>query len=597
MNRHLPANRVPESNAKMVTKLLFRLLPVQIMLAAISSVNGAVSGLFASNCVGELAMSAVALYGPINMLVGAVSFMLFAGATILCGNYLGRNQPDRLQNLFSLDLVLSALLSAVFVLFLVVVSVFDLSGFLARDPLVRPHFNRYLLGQAVGVMPFFLGNQLSAFLSMENQMRRTVMASVVLILSNVLLNVLFVTLLHWGAFGLALASSLSQAAFLAAEAAYFLRPEASLRFTFRGLSWRESGPMMKIGFPSAATYVYQTLRGLIVNALITAFVGSAGLSAFAASDSILRLVWAVPLGMSAVSRMLISVSVGEEDRQTLTDVMRNMFRRFLPLQCGVSLLVILLAVPFTRLFYRDVSAPVYGMTVWGFRILPLCMPLSVICLHFICYGQVSNKQALVHILSVLDGLVCVAGFTALLIPRLGMNGVYLANVLNGVVTTLVIWGYAILKNRRMPKTLEELMVIPKGFGVSEENRLDLSVRDLDGVVAISEQVQAFCLEKGLDARRAMLAGLCMEEMAGNVVEHGFRKDSKPHSVDIRVAYQDNGVLLRIRDDCRPFDPAERQKLANPEDPEKNIGIRMIYGMARAIQYQNILGLNVLTIRI
>ena len=593
--RNAPA--IPGSNAQMVTKLLFRLLPVQIMLAAISALNGMISGLFASNCIGELDMSAVALYGPVNMLIGALSTMFFSGATVLCGNYLGRNQPEKLQNLFSLDIVLSTLFSAAFVLFLVIISVFDLSGFLARDGAVRPHFNQYLLGQAIGVLPFFLGNQLSAFLSMENQMRRTTAASFVLLAANTLLNVLFVLLLHWGTFGLALASSLSLWAFLAVEALYFIRPESSLRFTFRKLSWRESGPIIKIGFPGAASNVYQTARGLIVNGLITLYVGSAGLSAFAASDSILRLFWAIPTGMVVVSRMLISISIGEEDRRTLSDVMRNMFRRFLPLQAAVSLLIILLAVPFTGFFYHDPSAPVFGMTVWGFRILPLCMPLSVICMHFVCYGQASGKQALVHLLSVLDGVVSVAGFSALLVPHIGMNGVYIANVLNGVVTTVVIFGYAFLKNRAFPRNMEQLMVIPSDFGVSEADRLDLTVRDMDGVVAISEQVQAFCRKKGLDERRSVLAGLCMEEMAGNVVDHGFRKDRKAHSVDIRVVYREDSVLLRIKDDCIPFDPAERQKLFNPEDPSKNIGINMVYRIAEEINYQNILGLNVLTIRI
>ena len=34
-----------------------------------------------------------------------------------------------------------------------------------------------------------------------------------------------------------------------------------------------------------------------------------------------------------------------------------------------------------------------------------------------------------------------------------------------------------------------------------------------------------------------------------------------------------------------------------EDPCKNIGIRMVYRMAKDIRYQNILGLNVLTIKL
>ena len=57
------------------------------------------------------------------------------------------------------------------------------------------------------------------------------------------------------------------------------------------------------------------------------------------------------------------------------------------------------------------------------------------------------------------------------------------------------------------------------------------------------------------------------------------------------------MILRIRDDCVPFDPGERRAMAESEDPAKNIGIRMIFRMAEEIRYQNILGLNVLTIRV
>ena len=585
------------SNSRMVTKLLFRLLPVQILLAAISAVNGVVSGLFAGNFVGETAMSAIALFGPINLLTYAISILLFGGATILCGTYMGRNQFDKVQGLFSVDLALAFAVSVVVTFGMAMIAVFDWSGFLTRDEAVRPVFNAYLLGQAIGQLPYIMGNQLSAFLSMENKMRRTTAASLALIAVNLLLNALFVVIFRWGAFGIALASSLALWVYFAIEAEYFLSGKSHLRFDFKHVAWQESGAIIRIGIPGAASNGYQTLRGLIVNALITAYVGSVGLSAFAASDTILRFIWAIPGGMLAVSRMIISISVGEEDRQTLTDVMRNMFFRFVPLMCTVSALIILLAVPLTRFFYRDPSAPVFMMTVWGFRILPLCMPLSIICMHFVCYGQASNKQALVHLLSVLDGVICVAGFIALLIPYIGMNSVYIANVLNGVVTTVVIILYACLKNRRFPKNMEELMAIPADFGVPEADRLDLTVQSMDEVVTIAQEVQEFCMEKGIDRRRSSLAGLALEEMAGNVVDHGFRKDRKRHTVDVRVVYKDDSVLLRIKDDCVPFDPAERQKITDPDDPAKNIGIRMIYRMTEDIKYQNILGLNVLTIRI
>ena len=585
------------SDSRMVTELLFRLLPVQILLAAVGTVNGIVSGLFAGNFVGEAAMSAIALYSPIRLLMYALIALLFGGSTILCGKYLGRNQMEKVQDLFSLDILLAAAVGAVFCLIMIFISCFHLSAFMIRDDEVRLLFNQYLLGQAIGVLPFFLGKQLSAFLSMGNEINLTTAASLIMIAVNALLNFLFVIILHWGVFGVALAYSLGNWAFFAVQAQYFLRKKSSLHFTFRRVSWRESGQVIKIGLPGAASAIYQSVLGIILNGLITVYVGSAGLSAYAASDSILCFFWSIPAGMLAVSRMLLSISIGEEDRKTLTDVMRNMFRFFVPLMCAVSLVIILLAELFTRQFYRDPSAPVYMMTVRAFQILPLCMPLSVICMHFVCYGQVSDKQVLVHILSVLDGLVCVAAFTALLIPGLGMNGVYIANVLNGVVTLLTVFLYSILKNRRIPRNMEELMVIPDSFGVAENDRMDLTVRSMDEVMYISEKVQNFCLEKGLDRRRSALAGLAMEEMAGNVVSHGFTKDKKKHSVDIRIVYKNSGLLFRIRDDCRPFDPGERKKLTDPSDPASNIGIRLVYQTVEDVEYQFILGLNVLTIRI
>ena len=585
------------ANMKMVSKLMFRLLPVQILLCAVGAVNGIVSSFFASNFVGVEAMSAVGLYSPIGMLISTLSTVLVGGSAILCGKYMGRNEHDKVQNVFSLNLFLSVLISLVFIAAYLALGFLDLTGFLTGDAAVRKLFNAFLLGQAAGILPQMLGSSCAAFLSLENKQKQTLIASLSYIVANILLNFVLVQLLHLEALGLALANGLGMWVFLGVQARVFLSGKSLFRITLRASNRSEAGQILLVGLPGAASYLYQTARGLIVNKLLEVFVGSVGISAFATANNLLGLVWAIPGGMLAVSRMVISVSVGEEDRQTLTDVMRVMFRRFLPLMGCVSLAVILCAVPLTRIFYQDPAESVFAMTAWGFRILPLCMPLSIICMHFTCYGQSSGKQGLVHLLALLDGVVCVAGFTALLIPRLGINGLYIANVLNGVVTTLVIIGYAWLKNRHCPRNMEELMVIPKDFGVPSEERMDLSVKSVEDVVAVARAVQSFCLERGISPRSAYLAGLAMEEMAGNVVEHGFTKDRKAHTVDLRVAHKDADVILRIKDDCVPFDPHERLAMAKPEDPAKNVGIRLVYQTARDIQYQNILGLNVLTVRI
>ncbi len=576
---------------------MFRLLPIQAILASVGAVNSMVSGFFASNYVGVETMGAVGLYGPIRTLITTVSLLISGGSVILCGRYLGQNQNKKLQNIFSVNLLATLLLSVLLFIVFIVLAAFDLTGFLVADETLRPLFNRYLLGQSIGLIPLLLGSQLPAFLSMENKGKRTMQASLAYIGVNVLLNFVFVQLLHGQAFGLALATSLGQWVFFGVEAQYFLSAKAHLRLTTKHLRWGEIFTVCRTGLPSAAASGYQALRGFLLNRLILAFVGGVGISAFAAVNNLLGLAWALPNGMMAVSRLMMSISVGEEDRRTLTDVMRVMFRRFLPLICALSALIILMAVPLTRIFYRDPADPVYMMTVWGLRILPLSMPAALICVHFDCYTQTVGRQAQMYVSLLLDGVVYAVVFAALLIRGLGMRGLYFALVLSALASLLYLLGRAWLKNRRFPRNVDELMLIPESFGVPENERLDLSVKSIEQVVSVAERVQRFCLAHGVDKRRAYLAGLSMEEMAGNIVEHGFGADNRSHSVDVRVAHKGNDVILLIKDDCVPFNPGEQQRIFEGGDVMRNVGLRMIFGMAKDVQYQYILGLNVLTIRI
>ena len=184
------------ANTKMITKLVFRLLPIQVLLSAVGSVNGIVSSFFASNFVGIDAMSAVGQFAPINMLITSISTILVGGSVILCGKHLGKNEQDMMQNVFSLNLMLSLLISGAFMAIYIVSGLFDLSRVLVKDTAVRAIFNRYLLGQAVGIIPLMLGNSMAAFLSLENKGKKTLIASLVYILVNLLLNYLFVQLLH-----------------------------------------------------------------------------------------------------------------------------------------------------------------------------------------------------------------------------------------------------------------------------------------------------------------------------------------------------------------------------------------------------------------
>ena len=58
------------------------------------------------------------------------------------------------------------------------------------------------------------------------------------------------------------------------------------------------------------------------------------------------------------------------------------------------------------------------------------------------------------------------------------------------------------------------------------------------------------------------------------------------------------IILRIRDNCLPFNLLERYEMAQvQDDAAKNVGIRMVMKMCRDVQYLSIMNTNNLIIRI
>ena len=587
-----------ESNKRLLGRLFFRLLPFQVILLVVTAITGIVDTLFASNCIGDEAMSAIGFYSPINHFLYALSIMMVSGSQLLIGEFMGKNKKESVFTFFSSDLILSLAVSILVSVLFVLAALTDVTRFFSSlTDAEREAFNMYLLGQAAGIPALVLGQQFFAFLSMENKTRLMLVASIVCVLVNTAMDATFVLWLRLGTLGLGLGTSLGMWLFLIIMAVYYLSGKSEMRFSFKRVSGSAAGTILRRGYTGSINRFVEMFRNIIINMLILHFIGSVGLSAFAGVNSVMSVLWPIPFGMVATARVLMSISLGEEDRRSLVDIFQIICTRCLLLQCALSALVIVLSDPLTRMFYSDTSDPVYAMTRMGFCIMPLCMPLAVFSLFVATYGQAIKNRFYSTVIPILEGAVFIILWSVALIPGMHMTGLYIANVLHGVCMVASILIYVMIRRKGIPKSLEDILLIPESFGAPEEERLDFSVRAMDGVIEVSQRVIAFCTEKNIETGRAFHYGLAMEEMAGNVVKHGFTADHKKHSIDIRVVHKDADVILRIRDNCPQFDPLTRAGILDSEDRAANVGIRIVLGVAREVHYQNLLGMNVLTIRV
>ncbi|MBO7663475.1 MAG: ATP-binding protein [Clostridia bacterium] len=583
------------SGDHLIAKMFFRLLPFQILMLIINAGNCIVDSLFASNVIGQTAMSAIGIYSPLDHFLYALSMMLMSGSQLLMGKRMGRNDLQSVHGIFSTDLIVSAVVSVITSLLLILAVTLRLTDSLVPGEEERTAVAQYMLSMSFGIPALVVGQQLFAFLSMENQTRRTTVASITCLISNTFLDYLLLSVLKMGVFGLGLGSAISYWIFFGVMAAHYFSPKAEFRFSPRFFDRHEIKKIIVQGYSGALSRFVEMFRCIIVNMLIIRYIGSIGLSAFAAVNSVMAVFWPLPFGIVSVCRMLLGVSIGEEDRTSITGIMRVAIFQGGLLQCCISALLVLLAVPIASLFYHNPADPVFGMTAMGFRMMPLCMPLAVFSLVFGCYAQSAGKKVLSTVLPITDGMVNVVVLSFFLIPAMGITGLYLANILNGFICVALIILFAWHKRKAAPRNLEDLLTIPDDFGVGGDQRIDIEVREMSEVINVSGRVIAFCRQRGIDSRRASFAGLALEEMAGNVVAHGFGADRRKHEIDIRVIHRDQDIILRLRDNCIAFNPSERVSMVNSEDPSRNVGIRLVYRLAKDVKYQNLLGVNVLTI--
>ena len=559
---------------------------------AISSVNAMIDGIIGSHLIGAEANAAIGMYTPMVFLLQGFCVIIMSGSQVLCGRHLGAGRKDLMNGVFSLNLTVTFIFGLVLTL-LSLVTPQLVTAFLGANGEMTGVVGGYVMGRAFGIIPLILSQQLPVFLQMDGENRFNYISMNITAVINVALDFLYVGVLDKGIYGLGLATSVSFWIYAVMQIAYMLIKRSTFWFRAASIKWRELGPMIKLGIASGLVFIGASVRGVVLNHLLVAYTDAETIEAFGAFIVIAPFIYALGNGTASTCRMLCSISYGESDRASLRIIMGTVQSKGTLFSLIEGVLLILLSGPIAGLYFPAGSA-MYLMLRMSLRVLALWLIPFLNANAVSAYYQAMGKTFMASLLCLLEGMIVVSAVAAILVPRIGLSGILAGFFTAEITCCLAIAVYAIWFKKGMPKTPDEWLSIPEDFGTSEDRRLDLTLRSMDDVISCSEMIQDFCLRQGADSRRSHLAALCMEEMAANVVKHGFGHDSKRHSIDVRVTADDKSIHMSLKDDCRPFDPQEYYELINPDDKTRNIGMRLVTSFASDLSYQNRMGMNVFT---
>ena len=184
---------------------LLRFTFPSIVTMVIASLYSVVDGLFVSNLVGDMALSAVNIAFPIAMIIGAIGFMLGTGGSALVAKTLGEGDKELADRYFSMIIytiiIVGGLLSVITVL--LVEPIMWAAG--ASEILIDDCIS-YGAVLLAGSVPFMLQTSFQNFLVVSERPMLGLVFSVLSGITNMVLDYVFIAGVGWGITGAALAT-------------------------------------------------------------------------------------------------------------------------------------------------------------------------------------------------------------------------------------------------------------------------------------------------------------------------------------------------------------------------------------------------------
>jgi putative MATE family efflux protein len=576
-------------------KLIRQMMTAQIFSALTVSLCLMIDSIIIGQYLGVEAIAAYGLSNPILLVIGAFGSALSAGVQVVCSKSLGRGLKEETNAGFSSAVGLALAFSLPFML-LVLLFRTPLTSLLGADTLsLFDKTREYITGFVIGAPATMGALILVPFLQMAGKTGLLIASVGVMTVTDIALDILNVTVFHGGMFGMGLASSLSYYAALLVGAVYFLSPKCFFSFSVKQISGKKILELFKNSIPAVFNMAASVILVFGMNKLLLAS-GPSGSEAVAAYSVIMTLGNAsccIYTGIGGVSLTLTGIFYQEEDRTGLKLLLKELAHWSLILGAGVGLLLFLFAPAAVSLFITE-RGETWEMAVLGLRIFML--GLIPCCLNGTVKNafQSSGRESYTEMMSILHCAVfpLLAAFLLTRPRALRISGAWFFFVCGELMMLAVLCLYVRVKTGRKAWQGLNVMMLPDDFSVSEENMLELEIKNMEDVEAASEEAMRFCMERGQDRRVGNRVAVCVEEMASNVVQHGFSADSKEHHLSIRLMHKRGQWILRFRDDCGAFDPINYV----PAEAESDaLGIRLVLALADDIRYTYSMSLNNLMI--
>ena len=527
---------------KAFLKKAYRGALIPCMLSILSGcVNIIADGVIVGQLIGTAGLTAINLCVPVYLVLCILGSFFVSGAAISASNEIGQDNGDKAQQYYGTALTACVMSS----LAMAVVGVFlsrEIAQGLCQDPEVAGMVRDYTAVTLVGALPKIMIYIPFWFLRLDGKNKTVTVMMAVMGIGNILLDLLFLMVLHMGVYGAALASVISTAIACALGFIRLHTGETSFQLRFALPDKAAFSHIAAMGSPAALNNLMQMVRLLCVNSILLAGGGTERVAVFTMVNGIAAFSEAVTVGVPQAASAILGVYYGEHDGNSARIMLCLEWRNGLAC-CGIFAAAISAGAGLIGSAY-SLNAPVYVPMV--------CLAVSLFpgLLNSILssYYNVSGHPALSNLL-----IFCrVFLFSVLSLKALDAAGwpVWLFLPMGELLTLGLCWIITGFISRKH-EDLSRFLLIDTSLE-KRGSSINFSVAsDYTDICGACEKVTAFCTDNGMSLKQTIRVSLSLEELMVLVTQ---KNAPKPVHFDIRLFSLSGTIGITCREGPHCFPP-------------------------------------------
>ena len=572
-----------ERNAKHINRKLYQYLIPSVLMIFAMQIGSLLDGIIIGNFIGTNALSATSLVMPELYVIQIPGFALGVGGSIAVANLLGKREVSRANKTFSACLIYGTIVSAVFTVLAPFVSQ-PLANLFAEA--FFDYSYNYILVYMLTNPLVMLSIMLASFMATDNNPKISAIFYVLAISVKVGSEILFINAFGMGITGAALSTAFGYTVALVTLVFYVRSKKRMLRFTFniKGIG-ADVKDAVKASLSTALMLFLMAVQTFIINVTLSNLItDELDLIIFGIISNLIFVFELFSGGILGLIPNICCVLYGEKDMYSLRSVVKRIY--FINIGVCVFITVLIIAFPsiYAYAFGFDGVGESLSRAEFMIRIFILSAVPFEINKFSINYYPSINKNFPAILTVLLRDAVLVIPLTLVLMSTNGLFGYSLAHVVTEYATIAIVYCAVLIFNAKKKQSKGIFMLCD-----SDYSSLDLTIENkMENAVIVSEKITEFVLEKSVNNRDAQIIGLSAEEMVCNIITYGYN-NQKPNYIDINVKINQDGIVLRIRDDGMPFDPTKYE--FEKDDQYLTGGIAIITALADELNYMRVLNLN------